>query len=180
MNEISARYSVMKDEFYVPAGVDIAAQSEDNKQGRATEPVSEDLQKAVREMLERDQTQAYETYNWLVGEGIAKELARINLPLSLYTEFYWQMDLHNLMHFLELRMHPHAQREIQAYASRIFQITKKVTPIACEAFEEHILEGIQLSGQEIAAVKRMIEGAEPGLEGKNLERFKRKLDQGFE
>ena len=104
LNEISGRYSVMRNEFYVPAAEDIAFQSQNNKQGRSEEEVPAALREAVLQNLIDQQTAAYDSYEKLIGENIARELSRINLPLSLYTEWYWQIDLHNLFHFLKLRL----------------------------------------------------------------------------
>ena len=109
LNEISGRYSVMRNEFYVPAAEDIAFQSQNNKQGRSEEEVPAALREAVLQNLIDQQTAAYDSYEKLIGENIARELSRINLPLSLYTEWYWQIDLHNLFHFLKLRLDGHAQ-----------------------------------------------------------------------
>ncbi len=175
LNEISGRYSVMKNEFYVPAGEDIALQSEDNKQGRQNAPVSPELQKEVRRILEEDQRRSYETYEKLLSMGIAREIARINLPLSLYTEWYWQMDLHNLFHFLKLRMDSHAQKEIRDYAEVIFSLVKTVCPMAAGAFEKHRLSGVSFSGDEAAALKKMLSGEENPLKGRAREIFLSKL-----
>ncbi|NBB90634.1 MAG: FAD-dependent thymidylate synthase, partial [Spirochaetes bacterium] len=98
VNEISGRYSVMTSEFYVPEGGNIALQSEDNRQGRKVEAVSPEMQQAIADRLGAEQERAYGSYEELLDEGLARELARINLPLSLYTEMYWQIDLHNLFH----------------------------------------------------------------------------------
>ncbi|MCX7786690.1 MAG: FAD-dependent thymidylate synthase [Spirochaetes bacterium] len=191
VNEISGRYSVLKDEFYLPALEDLAAQSKDNKQGRAPEPfpmeVGEDILQRVRAL----QGEAYKVYEELLGTGLAREVARIVLPLCAYTEWYWQMDLHNLMHFLKLRMDPHAQKEIRLYAQVIFEITKRVCPIAMEAFEEYVLKGVTFSGKEMQALHALMQGFESqgkiseeewrkiaavsGLEEKELERFKGKV-----
>ena len=103
MNEISGRYSVMQNEFYLPADEDVAIQSADNKQGRSTEAVSQEFVGNTKELLAKGQEEAYAAYTQLVESGLAREIARINLPLALYTEIYWQCDLHNLMHFLKLR-----------------------------------------------------------------------------
>ena len=175
VNEISGRYSVMKNEFYVPAGEDIALQSEDNKQGRQTEPVPAAMQQEIRDILTEDQQRAYETYRKLIDKGIAREIARINLPLSLYTEWYWQMDLHNLFHFLRLRMDAHAQKEIRDYAFVIFDIVRKVCPMAADSFEKHRLGGVTLSADELAAVKTMLEGGENPLTGRAKEILLSKL-----
>lgn len=204
VNEISGRYSVLKDEFYLPALEDLAAQSKDNKQGRAPEPFPKDQGESVRERIETAHRQSYQVYEELLGTGLARELARIVLPLSAYTEWYWQMDLHNLMHFLKLRMDPHAQKEIRLYAQVIFEITKRVCPLAMEAFEEYVLKGVTFSGKERKALRALLkarftkqgEGGDlsgggialledetlwksiaeaSGLEGKELERFREKL-----
>lgn len=103
LNEISGRYSVMKDEFYVPDAEVIRAQSRLNKQGRDAEPQSPEVARRAVELIVRDQGNAYASYEEMLGDDIARELARINLPLSLYTEWYWQIDLHNLFHFIRLR-----------------------------------------------------------------------------
>lgn len=176
VNEISGRYSILRDEFYLPEGAQIAVQSEDNKQGRASEPVDPELQERIRTTLAEEQRRSYETYTELVELGIARELARIDLPLSLYTEFYWQMDLHNLFHFLRLRMDAHAQYEIRAFARVIYEIAAKVCPMACEAFEEYVVGATVLSRSELEAVKRMIRGEDPGLEESELDRLNAKLD----
>lgn len=157
LNEISGRYSVMRDEFYVPEDSDINLQSTGNKQGRSTEEIPKELREEVREILQGGQKDSYEDYEYLIGEGIAKELARINLPLSLYTEWYWKSDLHNLFHFLNLRMDPHAQWEIRQYANVMAEITKKVAPIAYESFENHQRNSITFSQDELALVRQAMQ-----------------------
>ncbi|MFQ5454304.1 MAG: FAD-dependent thymidylate synthase, partial [Candidatus Zixiibacteriota bacterium] len=113
VNEYSGRYSIMKEEFYLPAADDIRFQSTVNKQGRSDKDVPDELKAKLLDYLKQSQKEAYVNYSRFVEEGLARELARINLPLSLYTEWYWKIDLHNLFHFLRLRMDPHAQKEIQ-------------------------------------------------------------------
>lgn len=175
LNEISGRYSVMKDEFWLPAPDAVAEQSEDNKQGREAEPMAPEAAAKAIAALERGQREAYASYKELIDAGVARELARVNLPLSTYTEWYWQMDLHNLFRFLALRMDPHAQREIREYAEVVFQIAKKVCPMASASFERHVLGGVRLSTEEAAAYRRLLDGGEAGLEGRALERLKEKL-----
>jgi thymidylate synthase (FAD) len=176
LNEISGRYSVMKDDFYVPAPEDVAPQSADNKQGRSPEALEPARAEEVRSALAEGQRKSYAGYAALIEGGIARELARINLPLSLYTEWYWQIDLHNLFHFLELRLEPHAQKEIRLYAEVLFDITKKVAPRCCDSFERHILGGVSFSREECAELKRLLAGTgEAALQGKALERFNEKL-----
>lgn len=175
VNEISGRYSVMKNEFYIPAGEDIAFQSEDNRQGRKNESVPQKLQQEIRQLMAEEQNRAYETYTKLLEMGIAREIARINLPLSLYTEWYWQMDLHNLFHFLKLRMDKHAQKEIRDYAQVIFSIVRKVCPMAARSFEKHKLSGVSLSEEEAAAVREIVSGGQNPLQGRDREIFLEKL-----
>jgi thymidylate synthase (FAD) len=180
LNEISGRYSLMKGEFYVPRPEDIALQSSDNKQGRSSEPVDGETAAKIIAAFTQGQSNAYAEYSQIVESGIARELARINLPLSLYTEWYWQIDLHNLFHFLSLRLEAHAQKEIRVYAEVLFEITKKVAPRCCESFERHILGGVNFSREEFAELKRRLSGGEGGglLAGKALARFEEKLDTG--
>lgn len=177
MNEISGRYSVMKDEVYLPDEGSIALQSEDNKQGRQKEPVDAATAEKVRTMLSDNARRTFDTYHELLDMGIARELSRINLPLSIYTEFYWEIDLHNLFHFLQLRLDHHAQAEIRAYAEVMFDIVRKVCPIAAEAFENHRLNGRSFSRDEVEAIRAMAHGGENPLEGRALEIFMEKLDK---
>lgn len=180
MNEVSGRYSVMSEDCYLPAAEDIAVQSADNKQGRANEPVSQAQADEVLAQMTADQQHAYDGYQQLLENGIARELARINLPLSLYTELYWQIDLHNLFHFLKLRLDSHAQREIRAYAQVLLDITKKVAPLAAASFENHIQHGVSFSGEEMEALRAVLAGKESSLAGKKQERFEAKLEQSVQ
>ena len=178
VNEISGRYSIMRDEFYLPADMDVAKQSTDNKQGRSTEPVTHQYAAEVQEKLEKGQNQAYSDYSALVETGLARELARVNLPLSLYTEMYWQIDLHNLFHFLKLRLDGHAQKEIRDYAEVILEITKAVAPLATSSFENYMRNGVNFSGEEMEELRNMLNGKEPSLTGKKLDRLKEKIATG--
>lgn len=192
LNEISGRYSVMEEEFYVPAADKIALQSSDNKQGRESQALDAESASAVAESLRRQQSAAYREYEALLETGLARELARINLPLSLYTQWYWQIDLHNLFRFLALRLDSHAQYEIRAYAEVMMEIARAVCPLATEAFEEHVVGAVRLSRAEYAAVQGALsaEGSDgvpegggalrdaaaaAGLSGKALERFLEKF-----
>jgi thymidylate synthase (FAD) len=156
INEISGRYSVMKDDFYIPAPGDVAFQSTDNKQGRSGEVLDTTEAEKIRTRMADAQKHSYDDYTELVEGGIARELARINLPLSLYTEWYWQIDLHNLFHFLELRLDAHAQKEIRLYAEVLFEIVKKVAPRCCASFAEYILGGVNFSRAEFAELQRRL------------------------
>ena len=175
VNEISGRYSVMTDECYRPDKEHINLQSDDNKQGRRNECVDDALANQVLAILEEDQKRSYENYEKLLNLGIARELSRIDLPLSMYTEWYWQMDLHNLFHFLQLRLDAHAQYEIRVYAQTILEMVKTVCPIATEAFEEHKVGGTNFSASELVALKSMLSGMENPLTGRNKELLEAKL-----
>lgn len=137
-NEISARYSVMKDEFYVPDYDRIQGQSLLNKQCSG-ELLETDDQVAAKSMIEIANQNAYETYKDLIDLGVARELARVVLPVSTYTEFYWKVDLRNLFNFLELRLHNHAQYEIRVYAEAITEIIKDIIPMALKSFKNNCL-----------------------------------------
>ncbi len=180
MNEVSGRYSIMKEEFYVPAEDKVSPQSSNNKQGRADEAFDKDSARQIINDLESGQKAAYENYSKLIDKGLAREIARINLPLSLYTEFYWQMDLHNLFHFLKLRLDSHAQYEIRVYAQTMLEICKKVAPMATESFVNHINEGVNFSGEEMDALRAVLDGKENPLQGKKLERFNEKIKTGVQ
>jgi len=175
LNEISGRYSIMPDEFYFPAPGDIAEQSEDNKQGRLAEPMELPRAEAVREAIRRVHESSYGGYKELLNAKTARELARIVLPLSLYTEWYWQIDLHNLFHFLKLRLDEHAQREIREYAKVIREMGAKVCPLAFKSFDKHILGGLRFSNEELRGLRKMLRGEQHGLEGKEGERLEAKI-----
>ncbi len=159
VNEVSARYSVLKDEFYVPAPADVAPQSSDNKQGRTTEPFPADKAAGLIGRIEEGQEAAYKVYKGLVDDGLAREIARIDLPLSAYSEWYWQCDLSNLFHFLALRLDSHAQMEIRAYAKVMLEITRAVAPVAVASFENNILHGVRFSAEEMAELRRRLAAA---------------------
>ena len=175
MNEISGRYSVLKDEVYIPAAENIAMQSDDNKQGRASEPVTPEMAERIQSIMKEDTERAFSNYHEMLDMGIAREISRIDLPLSIYTEFYWEIDLHNLFHFLKLRLDGHAQYEIRQYGIVMLEIVRKVCPIATEAFENHKLNGRSFSGREVEAIKAMLDGRECPLEKREKEIFLEKL-----
>jgi thymidylate synthase (FAD) len=166
VNEYSARYSILDREFYIPAPEHLAAQSETNRQGRGDVLGGEEAA-WVLETLKQDAGRAYEHYEAMLNEGeaadggrhgLARELARMNLPLNIYTQWYWKVDLHNLLHFLSLRADPHAQYEIRAYAEVMLETVKRWVPLAHDAFVENRLNGAQLTAGQIAAVIRMLKG----------------------
>ncbi len=175
VNEYSGRYSIMSKEFYVPAPEHLAAQSTINKQGRA-EVLSADESARVLELLRRDAEQVYDHYEEMMNAnqegdiidpnrtGLARELARMNLTLNYYTEWYWKIDLHNLFHFLSLRADHHAQYEIRAYADVMLNIVEKWVPASLEAFKRYRMNALSLSEQAVNVVKRMLAGEKVAFE----------------
>lgn len=177
LNEMSGRYSIMRDEFYIPAPDQMRTQSEDNKQARSEERLPDPVVEKMLREIEDDQRAIYAHYEGMLEDGLARELARTNLPLSLYTEWYWQIDLHNLFHFLRLRMDAHAQYEIRVYAEAMAKCAKAVAPIAYEAFEEHTLHGLRLSRKECIALAAIMDGKPNPLEGRALAIFEQKIQR---
>lgn len=148
INELSGRYSEMKDECYMPNINDLNFQNENNKQCRDENKLDDEVSKKVLIEMEEVQTLLFRHYRNLLDLGLAREICRINLPLSTYSEMYWKMDLHNLFHFLKLRLDKHAQKEIRVYAEAICELIKPVVPIAYEAFSDYLLNSISLSKDE--------------------------------
>lgn len=169
INEYSARYSILDREFYTPSPHILGKQSLVNRQGRGEILGSEEAEKVLN-LLKRDASQCYDTYENLLNEkeggtvfkpgelGLARELARINLPVGVYTQWYWKIDLHNLFHFLSLRADSYAQYEIQVYAKTMLDIVEKWVPTACAAFNEYRVKGASISGKGLDAIKKMIAG----------------------
>jgi thymidylate synthase (FAD) len=168
VNEYSARYSVLDDEFYLPAPEHLATQSTTNRQGRA-QALDGPAAAAARAAIESNAAQAYARYTALLNEGdgqpadpeptgLARELARMVLPLNTYTQWYWKIDLHNLLHFVALRADPHAQYEIRAYAEVLLDIVRRWVPLTHAAFVDYRLEGAALSAKALAVVRRMLRG----------------------
>ena len=185
VNEYSGRYSVMKEEFYLPEPEDIAYQSKSNRQGRDDTALPDEVKNEFRSHAESTQKELYEHYLKFIDQGVARELSRINLPLSLYTEWYWKIDLHNLFHFLRLRMDAHAQQEIRAFADVMAEMVRKVCPVAYEAFEDYSLYASYFSGPELAILAPYLQQAqldldqltEKGLSKREAREFLDKLDQ---
>ncbi len=158
VNEISARYSVLDREFYVPAPEALAVQSATNRQGRG-EVLEAEAAARVLDRLKDGAGRAYGDYETLLEEeGLARELARMALPASIYTQWYWKTDLHNLFHFLRLRADPHAQAEIRVYAEAIGEIVRDWVPLCWRAFEDYRLGAVQFSAPAMAVVRRMLAG----------------------
>src|SRR5207249_4224569 len=147
VNEYSARYSVVRVRFYRPSLDNVRVQSAANRQGGSELADAATAQEFLEWLDETERH--YEQYERFIEKGVSRELARIALPVSVYTEWYWKIDLHNLFHFLSLRMDPHAQQEIQDYARAMFALVQPIVPIAAEAFVDYNLQSLQLSRLEI-------------------------------
>jgi thymidylate synthase (FAD) len=151
VNEYSARYSVVPDRFYKPSPDNVRKQSLTNRQG-GDEPM--DAMTASEFLAYLDKSEAlYADYQKLIDKGVSRELARIALPVSAFTEWYWKCDLHNILRFLSLRMDSHAQQEIREYAYAMYELVKGIVPIAAEAFIDYDLEAMHLTRLEIEAMK---------------------------
>jgi thymidylate synthase (FAD) len=161
VNEYSARYSILDREFYIPAPEHLAAQSTLNNQGRGELLEGEEADRVLK-LLQDDATRSYDHYQAMLSDdgqkGLARELARMNLPANIYTQWYWKVDLHNLFHFLRLRADPHAQYEIRVYADAICEVVKDWVPFAWAAFEDYRLGGASLSATALDCLKRMLSG----------------------
>lgn len=155
LNAQSARYSVMKDEFYIPE--EVRSQSETNKQGSG-DYLEKSVNAFARGLIERVSVDSYEDYEYLLAQGVAREQARMVLPQNLYTEVYWKQDLHNLLHLLKLRLDNHAQQEIREYASAIYNIVDPIVPNALNSWSNHSLHSITLSETEQNIVRSMSAG----------------------
>ena len=159
VNEVSGRYSILSKEFYIPAPADISAQSTNNKQGREETPLSMEEAEKVTQVLRSACDSAYSSYEELLEEhSLARELARMVLPTNVYTEWYWKVDLHNLLHFLKLRNHPHAQREMRNYAETLYRIVAKWVPLSAEAFQDYQIDARLLSKQELDVLRAWLQG----------------------
>ena len=169
VNEYSARYSVLDREFYVPEEVHLAAQSSSNRQGRGN-ILGGNEAKRVLDILREDAQMTYDHYIEMLNEseegniidvskeGLARELARMNLTLSTYTQWYWKTDLHNLLNFLSLRADTHAQYEIRVYADAMMETLRRWCPITFQSFSDHRVEGVTLSGKAIKVIRKLISG----------------------
>jgi thymidylate synthase (FAD) len=179
VNEYSARYSILGNEFYTPKPEHMAAQSTINKQGREA-VLSPDESAKVLELLTKDAEQCYSHYQEMLNEDekgnvlnednpfLARELARMNLNLNFYTEWYWKINLHNLFHFLALRADPHAQYEIRAYAEVMLDLVKEWVPFAYEAFMEYQVNSSSFSGNGVKAIKALLKGEKVTVENSGM------------
>lgn len=192
VNEYSARYSIVHDEFYLPHPSVLAQQSSSNRQGR-DQVLAPDEAKKILDMLKQDATQTYANYREMLNadeEGniqdeskpaLARELARMNLTLNYYTEFYWKVDLHNYLHFLSLRADSHAQYEIRVYAEAMLEVLKKWTPYTYDAFMKYHFNGVHVSQQGIEIIRRLIAGEsldqmDTGMSPRELRELMQALD----
>ncbi|SIO30985.1 thymidylate synthase (FAD) [Rhodovulum sp. ES.010] len=161
VNEYSARYSILDREFYIPAPDALAAQSTVNNQGRGELLEGEEAAR-VLDILKTDAARAYDNYEAMLStegqKGLARELARMNLPANIYTQWYWKTDLHNLFHFLRLRADVHAQYEIRVYAQVMCEIVADWVPLAYKAFADYRMGGVNLSATAMDCVRRMLRG----------------------
>lgn len=168
INEYSARYSILDREFYTPSREQLAAQTTTNRQGRDT-ALNENEAAHVLHLLRDDAERSYAAYRQLLNDpddpdyrtdrtGLTRELARIGLSLSTYTQWYWKTDLHNLFGFLRLRADLHAQFEIRAYAELIRDVVRRWVPVSCEAFEDYRMNAVSLSAAEVDIVRQALEG----------------------
>lgn len=170
VNEYSARYSILSNEFYLPEKIHLTPQSLTNKQGRSDEKLPEDEATKILQILKEDAEHCHQNYIKMMNEdeegnivnedntGITRELARMNLTLNTYTEWYWKLNLHNLLHFVALRADSHAQYEIRAYADVMLDIIKKWVPYTYEAFAEHMIGGTKISKTGMSIIQRMLAG----------------------
>jgi thymidylate synthase (FAD) len=175
VNEYSARYSILDNEFYIPENQYLAAQSSSNRQGRGgvLEPAEAEQ---VLQILREDAARSWRNYAWMLNEevdgsvpdpnrqGLARELARMNLTLNTYTQWYWKTDLHNLFNFLRLRADAHAQYEIRAYAEAMIALTERWVPIATRAFRDYRMDAVTFSAPAMAALRRLLAGETPTAE----------------
>jgi thymidylate synthase (FAD) len=192
VNEYSARYSILDKEFYLPRPEHLAAQSTTNRQGRE-EVLTGDLAERVLHLLKQDSIQAYDHYQEMLNlddegnvldpsrPGLARELARMNLPVNYYTQWYWKIDLHNFMHFLSLRADAHAQYEIRAYAEAMLDVLKRWVPLTYQAFQDYRVGGAALSSKGLAVIKKLIQGqhveqSESGLSPREWRELKQLLE----
>jgi thymidylate synthase (FAD) len=165
VNEYSARYSILPDRFYVPTAENVRKQSGSNRQGGAdrfepgddASPGGASTAAAFLQYLSQAES-LYGRYMGLTEQGVSRELARIGLPVNMYTQWYWKCDLHNILRFLSLRMDPHAQEEIREYAEAMFALLQPIVPIAMEAFRDYELDSIRLTSLEIETMRAIAGG----------------------
>lgn len=167
VNEYSARYSILEREFYLPQAEVIAEQATQNAQGRE-KAVDTQTATLVRSILQRDALQCYDDYEKMLDQNISRELARMNLNLNYYTQWYWKIDLNNLLRFIRLRIDKHAQYEIREYAREILTILEKWLPLTYNAFVNHALDAYVLSKNSLAIIRQLLRGEKVTFTASNL------------
>ncbi|WP_425041166.1 FAD-dependent thymidylate synthase [Primorskyibacter sp. S187A] len=181
VNEYSARYSILDREFYIPAPEHLNAQSVVNNQGRGKALEGAEADRVLK-ILSDDAMRCYDNYEQMISQdgqdGLARELARMNLPANVYTQWYWKVDLHNLLHFLRLRADAHAQYEIRVYADAICEMVKDWVPFAYKAFEDYRMGGATLSAGALDCLRRMLAGEEVTQENSGMSKGEWREFQG--
>jgi thymidylate synthase (FAD) len=160
LNETSARYSIVPDEYEVPAPEEVRHQATRNRQGRG-DPLPAEVVERFRADLDTVSKEAYAAYARALEAGVARETARLLLPVAYYTQWYWKINLYNLFHFLSLRLDAHAQEETRHYAAEFAKLGRLVAPVAFEAFEEFQIDGLSFSRREQKALRALLEGKSP-------------------
>lgn len=176
INEVSARYTELKDEFYLPEN--FCTQSDKNKQG-ASEPIADDINSELKVQYHNQYYENYALYQGATAKAVSREQARISLPVATYSRMYWMANLHNIFHFLALRMDSHAQYEIRVYAEAMGEIISKLFPVCWQAFLDYRFNALTLSAQEIRELGAMIRVDKDyvtSLQGRELQEFRDKID----
>jgi thymidylate synthase (FAD) len=167
VNEYSARYSIVDQDYYVPNSEEVSLQSINNKQGRG-DKMEKEFADSVIDIIKNTSDEQYKHYSEMLKNGLSREIARVVLPLNYYTEFYWKIDLHNLMHFLKLRSDHHAQYEIRLYALQIIEVLKLWVPHTYQAFQDYKINSKNFSEKMINSMKKMINGEKIDQESSGL------------
>lgn len=165
VNEYSGRYSIIPTIFYTPRPEQVQTQSQTNNQGRSDDAVVAELYEHSLQLWQEVRSAAAKSYEWMTAHDIARELARIDLPVSTYTQWYWKIDLHNLMHFLTLRSDSHAQWEMRQYANVIAGMLKRVAPLSYEAWVDYDLRGARFSRMELQVLRALVQVDGSGFRG---------------
>ncbi|WP_425387124.1 FAD-dependent thymidylate synthase [Borrelia coriaceae] len=183
INEVSGSYSLLREEFYVPLEEDISIQNVDSNQNEC-ERIETNFVKDIVSDLKASQKSCYKLYQNMIDSNVLKEVSRIVLPLSLYTEWYWQIDLKNLFHFIKLRLalseskevNETSSKEMREYAKLLLDVVEEIVPIATRSFKNHILKGCRFSYEEIIAISGALDISKLKLDGQALKRLKDKLN----
>ena len=161
INEYSARYSVLSTDYYVPSIERVGPQSADNHQGTSSEGMNDELKQQCIKLIHNESESAMSVYECLLNHGLSRELSRVIVPLNAYTEMYWKIDLHNLLHFIRLRIEEGAQYEIREYARALLEIVRQWVPYTYEAFYDYVLNARTFSGKEMLVLRKILETGQP-------------------